>query len=781
MAAAKLLSRLPAGDRKHVYHGRDGKEALVGIAKEGNPVPSYFRHTGNGYERLNGKGAPAGSLPLYNLSALAEHDPGKSVIVVGEEKTADQMSLLVSHPVVTWPGSIEWVEKADYTPLNGRKLLIVSDTTETARYAMRILSDILWLKGSKNIRSIYPPTEGMKGFSGTTLAEWINECIVGGQGPDRKKAGALIRDLYDNHSHPYDPGDAFAKFSGYMEQATKERVKEDKSRLQRVIAEAVSKNPHFEILGRFRGEIAFQLAGTAELIGVKADSITKHRLIQLADIEFWRGLVDHDVIDPDDMDEICNGINRVAQKRGMVNLRNLRGRGAIEDRSDILYHLGNRLLKEDATYSKLGEREGSKHIYVEAPPLLWSPARKGWQQKARRMSEALEDFNFRDRQDWLTWVGWIGSALLCGIMPWRVHLWLTGESQAGKSWLMRETAMRLMGDFIDMTSDYTEAAISRLIQSDALPLLLDESEPGEKAVHKVLGIIKTTAQGDAMRLRSQSSSASSVFMTTPRATLVLASTQVLSLRQAEASRMEMVHLKPPNKALWPSIGDGLDEALGEGWADDIRHGLILSSRKILEKVREVEKWSISQYQSGSRRAKIAGMIFAGAAAMGVRYTQDDLVKFIGAESTRNDNEDLLSSIMDLIVEVTYDIGTAGESMRKMTVHEMLADCVGKPPRSRVSVSAARYGMRMRGGEDKCVLLAPRRNVLSNLLERQAGIKGIDIGASLRMIEGVTSTVANFNNSQHRCLRIPEEVMNRIGYFFYREAKPDDIDLEEPGE
>lgn len=779
MAATKLLARLPTGDRKHVYRHRDGRDAIVAIAKEGGRTPSYFRSTGNGFERLSLSNLPDGSLPLYNLKDIAEYEGKKSVVMVGDEKTVDLLSLVMDNPVCTWPGDLSWIRKVDHTPLQGYPLLLISDADADSRRTTRGVADFMWLNGVKRIRTVYPPFDGIDGFDGNSIADWMGECVTAKDGPDQARAGKLLRTLYDDYGVAYNPGDALLDLDVVQRYVNDTVSEENRAAQRKAISAAMEKNEHFTILGRDGGDITCQMHVSAELVKFKPDQITRSRMIQLADLQFWRELVGHNAITDDDIDEVRNSVNRVAQARGVVDLGNIRGRGAVEDRGKIYYHLGNCMLNEDGSMTPLGKVKGSKYIYVECAPLQWETPTQEWRLKAARMSNALEAFNFRERQDWLTWVGWMGSVLACGAMPWRVHLWVIGESQAGKSWLIKETANRVMGDFSEFAVDYSEAAIARLIQSDALPVILDEGEPGDKAMEKVINIVLATAHGDAKRIRSQSSSSGGVFVTTPRASIVIASTQTLVLKQAAASRIEKVHLKAPSPSTWAAMDNEIGKALDNGGAEDIRNGIVSTAKIILGNARRIEQHVMEQYSCGSRRAKIAGMVFSGVDAMGVKFNEQDLVRFIGSESKRNDNEDLLSTIMDLIVEVIDDWGEtgSGETTRRIAVHEMLSACIGKTPRSRMVLSAARYGMRIRGEEDSCVMISPRMPILNKLLEQQAGVKNIDIGASLRLIDGVVDDRANFNNTQKRCLRIPEKVLNKLGYFFYTSVQAEELEHE----
>jgi hypothetical protein len=73
--------------------------------------------------------------PLYGLDRLADR-PNAPVLVVEGEKTADAATKLApDHVVVTWPGGAAAIGKADWTPLQGRQVVIWPDNDNPGRKA----------------------------------------------------------------------------------------------------------------------------------------------------------------------------------------------------------------------------------------------------------------------------------------------------------------------------------------------------------------------------------------------------------------------------------------------------------------------------------------------------------------------------------------------------------------------------------------------------------------------------------------------------------------------
>jgi putative DNA primase/helicase len=81
--------------------------------------------------------------PLYGLQELAAR-PNAAVLVVEGEKAADAArGFATPYAVVTWPAGAMAVDKADWTPLKGRKVLLWPDADEPGKKAMQRVAQII--------------------------------------------------------------------------------------------------------------------------------------------------------------------------------------------------------------------------------------------------------------------------------------------------------------------------------------------------------------------------------------------------------------------------------------------------------------------------------------------------------------------------------------------------------------------------------------------------------------------------------------------------------------
>ena len=72
-------------------------------------------------------------------------------------------------------------------------------------------------------------------------------------------------------------------------------------------------------------------------------------------------------------------------------------------------------------------------------------------------------------------LGWLGAALVCGVLSWRPHVWVTGDKAMGKSTL--EKLLRgLFGAGALRSADASPTAIRQMLGGACMPVMMDEQE-----------------------------------------------------------------------------------------------------------------------------------------------------------------------------------------------------------------------------------------------------------------------------------------------------------------
>lgn len=196
------------------------------------------------------------------------------------------------------------------------------------------------------------------------------------------------------------------------------------------------------------------------------------------------------------------------------------GRGAHRDPTDgaLIFHLGNRVLQIGGT-----DKKGKQSVDIKdhkpgfvngkiypAKPKIPAPAMVQSQpEDAKALLKLFQEWEFVEPEAApLLILGYVAQGFICGALPWRSHVWLTGETSAGKSTL--QTLLRkILGDFGLYTEDATEAGIRQVLNDDTLPVLIDEAEGDDEPDRqkKIVNLVRKASSGSKMHRGSSDHSA----------------------------------------------------------------------------------------------------------------------------------------------------------------------------------------------------------------------------------------------------------------------------------
>jgi putative DNA primase/helicase len=168
------------------YRGTKG-ETLGHVARyggeDGKQVVPFFKVNGNKWKA----GAAKQPRPLYSLHKLAKTQPETPVLIAEGEKAADAAQRLLgrSYVCMTWPGGTNAVTKADWSPLQGRNVVIWPDADDPGRKAAKSVAEQCQEAGARSARTVEPPqgkSSGWdladakaEGWTGEQVKAWIAE------------------------------------------------------------------------------------------------------------------------------------------------------------------------------------------------------------------------------------------------------------------------------------------------------------------------------------------------------------------------------------------------------------------------------------------------------------------------------------------------------------------------------------------------------------------------------------------------------------------------------
>ena len=183
---------------------------------------------------------------------------------------------------------------------------------------------------------------------------------------------------------------------------------------------------------------------------------------------------------------------------GMYDASRSRGRGVWMDDGRMVIHAGDRLIIDGKSRELFID---SQYVYEQSQRIIGKIGKMLDNDGAAKYLALCKRLNWEAPVMAYLCAGWVAIAPLCGILPWRPHMWLLGPARAGKSTITKLIVSRMLGKFhVYAQGSVTEPAIRAMLKQDALPCVLDEMEGNSRAartaVSAKLELVRSMSDGD---------------------------------------------------------------------------------------------------------------------------------------------------------------------------------------------------------------------------------------------------------------------------------------------
>lgn len=679
--------------------------------------------------------------PLYNAHLLASM-PDATVIVVEGEKTADALQAVMPSAVVTtWIGGSNGTVRADWAMLSGRKVLIWPDNDwQGTRAAIEIQHKAAAL--TKSMRMIRNPRGVERGWdfadSGwdtEATRAWINDNRVDIPAAEVSPPPQWLEgaERWWLLTHP-DTGEAarylYEKSGRLIGQELPEPEElpelppmEDEPPMQ--FERSDDEYRPFEFLGFDKsdsGEFAyyFYVSAAKKVARYTTGKLSKHGLLGIAPLNYWEN--NFPKKGGYAVEQAVDWLTQHSQRRGIFSGKNIRGRGAWMEKGLPVLHIGDRLIV-GGIEEPLGKPRG-RYIYEQAEPIDFHTGDRLANRETALLIDMLELVNWERPISSYLLAGWCVIAPICGVLPWRPHIGITGTAGTGKSWIMHQIVRRLLGEMCLVAQGETsEAGLRQTLGVDAMPVLFDEAEGedrrGSDRMQQILALARSASTEDGGKIiKGTSGHEAKAFVI--RSCFAFASIVPQVSGQADRSRVTILaimkeHDQKVAAYKWQELQRMHSEIMNERFIKGLQARTISLIPTILKNAATFSN-AVAAELGEQRTGDQLGALLAGAYSLKSSevISFDDAVKWVKSkdwseeralDATRDE-----ISLVRYIIEQVVEVETMS-ARYKRSVAELVEICMGYGGDEAISVSYAESVLK------RCGLRVDEKNlVVSNTAE-----------------------------------------------------------------
>lgn len=462
-------------------------------------------------------------------------------------------------------------------------------------------------------------------------------------------------------------------------------------------------------------------------------------LIELGPVNFWQSYFQAANNAGYDKKGIQQALQDMARKHGMFSPNKIRGRGAWEDDGRNIFHLGEYLIIDGQMIDFKGIFE-SKFTYERRENLLMPADKPTTDVEGFAILNLASQFPWTMQGSAALLVGWIVNSIVCGTLPWRPHIWLAGNAGSGKSTVMESFINVLLRDIVLFAQgNSTEAGIRQTLKSDALPVIIDETEQNEdreiQRMQSILALARQASTNNSAKTFKGAQDGNAINYHI-RSMFCFSSIQVGVKHQADIGRISILAMKPADKGprsaeRWELMRDELHK-LNQ---PDISARLFRRTLDLLStllKNIEVFKSTAARIFSNQRIADQYGTLLAGCFALISRKeaTPEDAATLINSyswtehvtESDGDESQRALQGLLDSPIRVNgsdfsvFELMKAAQNMTTLGADNLEQD--------KAIAVLGRHGLKISGD---FLLLSNTSNELRGLMENttfKADWKGV---------------------------------------------------------
>lgn len=518
-------------------------------------------------------------------------------------------------------------------------------------------------------------------------------------------------------------------------------------------------------LGHNDGSYFFVSDKNKQIQSMSASSLAaKSGLMRLQPLEYWQQFYMNEK-GSIDIDQASNDLIQKCHAMGVFKPESIRGAGVWDDGGRIIYNAGNYLFHDGERYDLHSSALKTRHIYNldSARPELEICLTK---EEASLIYEVTKNIHAEEVEiASKILAGWLFIAPISGALNWRPHLWVTGASGTGKSYLLEEFIFRLIRKYsVYLQGGTSEAGVRTATANGSFPVIFDEFETNDqKSGERVAAIVELARQasstGGGLIIKSSSSGTAKIFK--PQFAMLVSSVRVGLEHEEDKNRFSVIDLM---RGGGEEQFDRLNKAIEAVFAID-KFSERLFSRALdnidkIKKSADILKIEVAK-KYNMRKGQQYGTILSGF----WHLTNDEVISpeqakqlcedLFKKDEPLNDAEDEINCL-NYLLDSTHDFENSNGKRRESVRAAIDSTLNNKEPFAADWTHwLAGLGLKI-VGDDLC-LVHKNKNIM-DIYSKTKWARSLP--KTLKRIKDSQDGVVKISGDTLRCLKIPLKVFNR---------------------
>lgn len=381
------------------------------------------------------------------------------------------------------------------------------------------------------------------------------------------------------------------------------------------IEEVVAPKLALYTLGYKEKEYFFTSTSNRQIVSVTA--FTETDFLNLMPVEYWEAIYPSRGENTRcDYSSAKSQLMQSCRNRGIFNGFNVRGAGVWMDDSRIVVNMGDHLVV-DGQRMGLGDIK-SRFFYSLGTNLSNLHTQPLTVEECKPLVNACSNFKWKNQDAGILLAGALVLTRVCGAIPIRPHLWITGGAETGKTTLLEKLINVIIGvNALYVSRGTTEAGVRQSLKSNSIPVLFDEFETsntaGDASIDALIELMRGAwSDSSAKILKGGSNGNATEYVA--RFSAIVSSIRTKLNDQADKGRFTVLELAPhgADAEHWKQLKGYLTQINGE-FAERLFSRTIAMLPVILENQKVMQE--VFAKKGGSRFGDQYGMILAGYASL----------------------------------------------------------------------------------------------------------------------------------------------------------------------